>query len=359
VIAGRWHKSEYKAKIFAMPSASAIRFQIETALAHRVPSALTPMLRVPRPVAPTGIAAVDDLLEGGLPVGAITEFVGPECSGRTSLALTFLARMTRMGSVCAWIDVCDGMDPESTAATGIDLSRLLWVRCGGSAEPPRFSTRFQFPQKYLAPPQVQKEFHGGLGPHSQAEVKEPSEAVSDLLRPENFAPRCAEPQRRMKPERKDFMPISPMPAAKLNPHVRSGKPWRRIEQALRVADLLLQAGGFSAIVLDMAGVAPEYSARVPIPTWFRYRAAAERTQTSLLLLTQHSCAKSSAELLLRFQPGSACDDETTVFTGIEHRLEVEQRRFTQVHANIVPMRKPPQRESDAHWRTRSTWAGVR
>src|SRR5579863_10416038 len=67
-------------------------------------------------------------------------------------------------------------------------------------------------------------------------------------------------------------------------------------------DLLLQAGGFSAIVLDMAGIAPEHAARVPLATWFRYRAAVERTRASLLLLTQHSCAKSSAELLLRFGP---------------------------------------------------------
>ena len=60
--------------------------------------------------------------------------------------------------------------------------------------------------------------------------------------------------------------------------MNSGKPWARIEQALRVTDLLLQAGGFSAIVLDMASIAPEYVSRVPLATWFRYRAAAERTQ---------------------------------------------------------------------------------
>jgi hypothetical protein len=83
---------------------------------------------------------------------------------------------------------------------------------------------------------------------------------------------------------------------KTKPQVKDAKPWARIAQALRAADLLLQAGGVSAIVLDMAGIAPEHAARVPLATWFRYRAALERTRTSLLLLTQHSCAKSSAEL---------------------------------------------------------------
>jgi len=41
------------ANIFAMPSASAIRLQIETALAHRIPSALTPAQKLIRPVAQT------------------------------------------------------------------------------------------------------------------------------------------------------------------------------------------------------------------------------------------------------------------------------------------------------------------
>jgi hypothetical protein len=141
--------------------------------------------------------------------------------------------------------------------------------------------------------------------------------------------------------------------------VSSAKPWSRIEQALRVTDLLLQAGGFSAIVLDMAGIAPEHASRVPLATWFRYRAAAERTQASILLLTQLPCAKSSGELLLRFHPGTARNDQSTVFTGIEHRVEVARQRFTQTLSNVVPLRKPPQSANNASWRSRTTWAGPR
>ena len=74
---------------------------------------------------------------------------------------------------------------------------------------------------------------------------------------------------------------------------------------MRATDLLLQGGGFSALVLDFGGIAPEHAARVPLATWFRYRAAAERTQASILLLTQHPCAKSSAGLVLRgYNPAS-------------------------------------------------------
>src|ERR1700678_3206694 len=127
-----------------MPSASHLRAQIEATLAERIPSALTPLARLPYPVSPTGIPEIDLLLHGGFPVGALSEVVGPECSGRTSLALAFVGSMTQAGKVCAWVDVSDTLHPESAAAIGVDLSRLLWVRCGsspGSAPPPHATVR--------------------------------------------------------------------------------------------------------------------------------------------------------------------------------------------------------------------------
>ena len=356
-----------------MPSASAIRLQIEAALAAKIPSALTPAARIIRPVSPTGVDAVNELLHGGLPLGAISEFAGPECSGRTTLALSFIAQVTRSGSVCAWVDVCDALQPESAAATGVDLERMLWVRCGVSTKATQLPCKatqlqcegtFRLPEKYLDPPPVKKGLHGGgFGPHPRTEVKGMSVAVGNFLRPEALGPRCAEPQPRPPYERETVPAVSPQHPIKSRhkpgQRMQSGKPWARIEQALRIADLLLQAGGFSAIVLDMGGIAPEFASRVPLATWFRYRAAVERSQTSLLLLTQHPCAKSSGELLLRFKPGNDCRDEATVFTGIEYHVEVERRRFTQESTNVISIRKPPQKETRASWRSRATWAGAR
>ena len=345
-----------------MPSASTIRLQIETALASRIPSALTPVPRIIRPVASTGVAAVDELLDGGLPIGAITEMTGPESSGRTSLALSFLARVTQGGSVGAWIDVCDALHAESAAAAGIDLSRLLWVRCGVTAAISKQTESYKFAlsDACLVSPLVKQGRHsGGFGKHPRNETKGLSHDVSNLLKQEVIAPRCAEPQPRRQPESKAFEPQPRVLPQKLRQRVRPGKPWSRIKQALGATDLLLQGGGFSAIVLDMAGVAPEYASRIEPSIWFRYRAAVERTHTSLLLLTQHPCAKSAGELLLRFHPGTAISDEKSVFTGIEHCLEVERRRFAPTSSNVVQLRKPLQRENTAHWRSQSTWAGAR
>lgn len=343
-----------------MPSAAILRRQIEAALEKRIPSALTPAPKIRSAVHPTGIEPLDHLLEGGLPQGAVSEFVGPECSGRTSIALSFVARMTQQARVCAWIDVSNALDPESAAGIGVDLRRLLWLRCGATprrAQPAPY--QFTLAEKYLEPPPTKKGLHGGgVGPHPRQEIRGLSDAVGSLLRGEPLTPRCAESHVRERPRQiVAANPIVQAEPARYSPAVP--KPWSRMEQALRSADLLLQAGGFSAIVLDMGSLAPEFVSRIPLATWYRYRTAAERMQSSILLLTQHACAKSSAELVLRLHPADAICDESTVFTGIQPRVEIVRQRYSPETSNIIPMRKPPQRENSATWTSRTAWADVR
>jgi hypothetical protein len=77
----------------------------------------------------SGIAAMD-ALTGGLPRGCLTEICGPASSGRTTLLLAALAAATRRGEYCVLVDASDALDPQSAAAAGVELDRLLWVRCG-------------------------------------------------------------------------------------------------------------------------------------------------------------------------------------------------------------------------------------
>jgi recombination protein RecA len=238
------------------------------------------------------------------------------------------------------------------------------MRCGVDAvshveSPKQFG--FSLPEKYFVPPPIKKGLHGGgFGSHPRNEAKNLSDAVRQLLRPETPVPNQVDSQHRKSTVRTDFEQALPFSATgPRGSAISSSKPWSRIGQALRVADLLLQGGGFSAIVLDMGSIAPEYVLRVPLSTWFRYRAAAERPQASVLLLTQHPCAKSSAELSLRIEQDNLLHESGTVFAGIQHRLEVARRRFTQATIEVVPPRKPPQNESNASWCCRTTWAGPR
>src|SRR5580765_1978953 len=76
-----------------------------------------------------GIHEIDEL-SGGLPRGCLSEICGPASSGRTSVLLAALAAATRRQEVCALVDATDTLDAVSAAAAGVDLERLLWVRCG-------------------------------------------------------------------------------------------------------------------------------------------------------------------------------------------------------------------------------------
>lgn len=111
-----------------MAASAAIRLQVETALAKRVPAALTLKIKQSPELFATGIAEVDTLLGGGIPRGSITEIAGAASTGKTSLALSTIAAITQSGAACAWVDVNDALSPESAAAANIVLKRLLWLR---------------------------------------------------------------------------------------------------------------------------------------------------------------------------------------------------------------------------------------
>jgi hypothetical protein len=83
--------------------------------------------------ATTGIAVVDEALGGGLRRGHVSEVVGARSSGRMTVVCRALAEAAGRGEMGALIDTNDRFDPVSAEASGVDLSRLLWIRERGDA----------------------------------------------------------------------------------------------------------------------------------------------------------------------------------------------------------------------------------
>src|SRR5687768_10558758 len=101
-------------------------------------------------VAATTIAAVDQVLQGGLPRGQLSEIAGPASSGRTTLLLQVVAAATRRGEIAAIVDTFDRLDVASVVAAGIDLDRLLWVRGPqGSGLRPQSEARGVTPDPFI------------------------------------------------------------------------------------------------------------------------------------------------------------------------------------------------------------------
>jgi hypothetical protein len=59
------------------------------------------------------------------------EIVGLPSSGRTSLLVAWLGEVTRRGGAAALVDAEETFDPATAARAGVDLCRVLWVRCRG------------------------------------------------------------------------------------------------------------------------------------------------------------------------------------------------------------------------------------
>ena len=114
-----------------MSSASVLRTQIESALANRIPAALTVRPAVDPERIPFGVAALDQR-SVGIPRGCLTEICGPVSSGRTTLILSAMREVTQRGECCVLIDATGAFDPLSASANGVNLKRLLWVKCSAS-----------------------------------------------------------------------------------------------------------------------------------------------------------------------------------------------------------------------------------
>jgi len=66
--------------------------------------------------------------------GSLTEIAGTPSSGKTSIVLSLLAKLTVAGEICAVVDSGNGFDPCSAVLAGVELENLLWVKCGGDVE---------------------------------------------------------------------------------------------------------------------------------------------------------------------------------------------------------------------------------
>ncbi|HJY05566.1 MAG TPA: hypothetical protein VJ323_04570 [Bryobacteraceae bacterium] len=152
------------------------------------------------PACSTGSPMVDRLT-GGIPRATLTEICGAASSGRTSLLWSLLRHSTGSGEFCVVVDVQNTFDPVSAANAGIELTRLLWVRCSGN-----------------------------------------------------------------------------------------------VEHALKATDLLVRAGGFGVVILDLFDTPSRLTRRIPLTSWFRLRHGAEQSGAALVVTDKQIQASSCSRL---------------------------------------------------------------
>jgi len=292
-------------------------------LAAVVPASRLDMRPAPEMVS-SGIPQLDSLT-GGIARGCLTEICGTASSGRTSVLLFALARATQRGEVCALVDASDAFDPASAAAAGMEMSRLLWVRCGE-----KYPSR-KHPSAALTGCEKTDDSYQGM-PSGIPQVAENGFGFS----------RCGSTRWK-------------------NPE---GQRWEsQLGQMLKVTDLLLQSNGFGMIALDLGDVPVPSARRIPLASWFRFRRAVEHTPTALLVLEQQPIAGSCSSVLVKVS-GVRSQVSGKKLAALSSQFSANRLAHTElldqfeIRAELIRSRlerKPVQ--SAASFSSRAAWAG--
>ena len=235
----------------------------------------------PSSLLPTDIPLVDACLRGGLPRGQLSELTGACSSGRMTLLLQLMAAATRRGEIAALVDTLDCFDVASAAAAGVDLDRLLWIRGSDSGLGTRGS---------------------GLGTRDSG---------TQHTRIQNVRSRNMESRI---PDRESRIPSSVD---------------RAIDRALKALNLVLQAGGFGIVAIDLADVPAVTLRQIPFTTWPRVQRVIEGSDTACVLVTPEPLARSAGGLTLSLTSRSTwagMSDRSHVLQGIDLRVRVVSPR---------------------------------
>ena len=194
--------------------------EIESSITDRFGDAFRIQEKTAPETLSTGVTEVD-ALTGGIPRGAITEIFGPRSSGRTSLLYSALAYATTHDELCVLVDTSDVFAPNAAATAGIDLERLLWIRCAGN-----------------------------------------------------------------------------------------------LEHAFKATDLLLHAGGFGLLVLDIGDVAAKDARRIISSWWYRFRRTVENRATAIMVISEEACTRSCAAVTLELHGNGEWSGNLLSFNAI-------------------------------------------
>lgn len=92
------------------------------------------LLQQPKAYIPFSLPSLNMITGGGVPVGMMTDLVGAQGTGKTSLSLDVLAQAQKLDHATFYVDQERTFDPVYAQSLGIDLERLTVIRAGAMEE---------------------------------------------------------------------------------------------------------------------------------------------------------------------------------------------------------------------------------
>jgi hypothetical protein len=100
---------------------------------------------------------------------------------------------------------------------------------------------------------------------------------------------------------------------------------RAIERAVKAMNLILQAGGFNLVALDLADAPPQAVRRVPMTTWMRLQRVLEGQPTAAVVVGATSMSRSAGGVSLTLTGDSRFGG--SLFRGLESEVRIQRARL--------------------------------
>jgi recombination protein RecA len=108
-----------------------------------------------------------------------------------------------------------------------------------------------------------------------------------------------------------------------------------LEHGFKATDLILHAGGFGLVILDMGDVSGKDARRIISSWWYRFRRTVENKPTAIIVITPESCTRSCASLTLELN-------------GVAEWITTDDVQNCKQQGNVLPIRNVAPSKFVAH-----------
>jgi hypothetical protein len=249
-------------------------------------------------------------------------------SGKVAILCSLLSQVTDREELCALIDASDCFDSTSAGTAGVDLSRLLWVRCGKKQGRDKMhGMDIREKERAGCEEKLETRCEERLGTRCEDKLRAGYEErlkvncedklsadYEDTVTIDYGKRKCTTQEGKLRTGCQD----KPMADHQDKPRVgyerksqmkepRSAgeRRMKPLEQAFKAADILIQNGGFGLIAIDLGEVEERLVRKIPLTTWFRFARVIEKQPTALVVFATYPAAQSCAALTLHLKNAEA------------------------------------------------------
>jgi hypothetical protein len=118
--------------------------------------------------------------------------------------------------------------------------------------------------------------------------------------------------------------------------------WQKhLDRAVKALNIVLQAGGFGLVVLDLAEMAPRIIKRLPYTTWLRLHRIIEGSETACVLIGSEPIGRSAGGVTIQLASGCRPEARSPKPEASQiHARVVRSRALNTDHHVCVPVLAP-------------------